>query len=110
MTTDLCIRQDVETSHHAFSASASFPRSLGISGCKAPQPTDNSSDQQYADFGAEKSASFFPPEAPQQEPVEFLVPAFHTRPYQAVPEFVTLVQREACLWVGCLVDLNVVPT
>ena len=48
-----------------------------------------------AEFWAEKSA-FFPPEASQQEPGEFLVPVFHTRPYHAVPECVTLAQQEAC--------------
>ena len=42
----------------------------------------------------------FPPEAPQQEPGEILVPVFHTRPYHAVPECVTLAQREACLVCG----------
>ena len=40
-------------------------------------------------FGAEKSASF-PPEASQQGPGGVLVPVFHTRPYYAVPECVTL--------------------
>ena len=47
-------------------------------------------------LAAEKSTSF-PPEAPQQEPGEVLVPVFHTRPYHAVPECVTLVQRETFL-------------
>ena len=39
------------------------------------------------------------------------MPVFHTKPYHAVPEFVTLVHGGHVWWVGCLVlDLNVVPT
>ena len=98
MTTDQCTTQDVEACHTAFPASASFPRwqYMYQAAKHHSQPTILESDQQYADFGAEKSA-FFPPEAPQQEPGEVLVPVFHTRPYHAVPECVTLVLREACL-------------
>ena len=72
--------------------------------------TNRLSDQQYAQFGAEKSA-FVAPEASQQDPREFLVTIFHTRPYQAVPECVTLGQWMHVWGLGCLVlDHNVVLT
>ena len=76
--------------------SASFPRWQYQAAKNHSQPTILESDQQYAKFGAEKSASFSP-EAPQQEPGKVLVPVFHTRPYHAVLECATLAQREAFL-------------
>ena len=96
MTTDECTRQDVEACHTAFPASVSFPRWQYQAAKHHSQPTILYSDQQYAEFCAEKSA-FFPPEAPQQEPEEILVPVFYTRSYHAVPDCVKRVQRAACL-------------
>ena len=112
MTTDQCTRQDVEACHTAFPASASFFRLQYKAAKHHSQPTILYSDQQYAEFCAEKSA-FFSPEATQQEPGEILVPVFHTRAYLAVPECVTLVQRAACLvcglpspWPQCCSDVG----
>ena len=56
MTTDQRTRQDVEASHTAFPASASFPKWQYQAPKHHSQPTILLAGQQYAQFGAEKSA------------------------------------------------------